>query len=140
MSAKQNKANARRLTEEVTNKGNMAILPELIDPNFIMHGNNNYSGVEGMKKFLSALRAAFPDYTEKIENIVAEGDLVAVFTTLNGTFKGEINGMKPTGKKMSVPSARLSRYVNGKETESWTFTDSLTWYKQLGIPNLPEKM
>ena len=51
---------------------------------------------------MTTFRAAFPDYNETIEHIVAEGDMVAVFYTIRGTFKGEYMGIAPTGKKLTV--------------------------------------
>jgi len=133
MSTSKNKANVRRLNEAV-NKGNLSILPELFAPNYVFRTTPEYKGPEGVKQFITAMRTAFPDYRETINNMVAEGDMVAVFYTLQGTFKGEYGGIAPTGKKFSIPSAILSRFEGGKQVEAWLYLDSLTWYRQLGIP------
>jgi predicted ester cyclase len=134
MSVEKNKANTRRLSEEVFSKGNLAIIPELIAPNYVFHTTPEYKGLEGVKQFITAMRTAFPDYRETINNMVAEGDMVAVFYTLQGTFKGEYGGIAPTGKKFSIPSAILSRFEGGKQVEAWSYLDYLTFYQQLGIP------
>jgi len=80
---------------------------------------------------------AFPDYYEKIENIVAEGEMTVVFYMLTGTFKGEMEGIAPTGKKMTIPYAVLSRFKDGKQVEAWPYYDSLAMYQQLGISMPP---
>jgi predicted ester cyclase len=127
--------------------GNMAGVPDLFAPNFVFHnGVNDIKGPEGMKQHFTLMRTAFPDYHETIEHIFAEGDLVAVFYTVQGTFKseimgmnfrGEAMGMKPTGKQFSMPYAILARFENGKQVESSPYSDMLSWYKQMGVP-LPQ--
>jgi len=82
---------------------------------------------------LPALTAAFPDYQEKTEHMVAEGDLVAVFYTMSGTFKNAYGEVAPTGKKFSIPSVVLARFENGKQVEAWPYMDSSSWYQQLGV-------
>ena len=41
--------------------------------------------------------AAFPDLSQEIVELVAEGDAVAVFLLTKGTHKGEFRGVRPTG-------------------------------------------
>ncbi len=133
MSTEKNKAAVRRLNELV-NKGDFSILPELIAPNYVFHTTPEVKGPEGLKQTFTTLRTAFPDYKEKTENMVAEGDMVAVFYTVSGTFKGKYGDISPTGKKFSIPAAILARFKDGKQVEAWPFMDSLAFYQQLGIP------
>ena len=134
MSVEQNKAIMRRMTEEVFVKGNLSIIPDLVAPNYVMHGQTDVKGPEGLKKMAETFRKAFPDYQETINYMVAEGDLVASFNTRQGTFMNDIGGMVATGKKSTGSVATLTRYENGKQVEVWTYSDSLSWYRQLGIP------
>jgi predicted ester cyclase len=53
---------------------------------------------------------------------------------MQGTFKGEYGGIAPTGKKFTIPNVILSRFKDGKQVEAWSYSDSLTYYRQLGIP------
>jgi predicted ester cyclase len=138
MSAEANKAVLHRITEEVFNKGNFAIIPELIAPEYVYHTSPEYKGPEGFKKYVAMERKAFPDLHLRLDNIVAEGDMVAFFYTYTGTFKGERMGIAPTGKKLSMRFAVLSRFADGKEAEAWPYIDSLTFYKQLGVA-IPQK-
>jgi len=138
MSAETNKAIARRITEEVFNKGNLSIIPELVAPNYVYHTTPEYKGPEGFKQYVAMERRAFPDLHMKIDHMVAEGDMVAIFYTYTGTFKGERMGIAPTGEKLTMRFAVLSRFAGGKEAEAWPYIDSLTFYRQLGIP-VPQK-
>ena len=133
MSTEQNKAAVRRLNEAV-NKGNFDIAPELFAADFIFHTTPEAKGPEGFKQTMTVMKTAFPDYHETIENMVAEGDMVAVFYTLKGTFTGKFGDTAPTGKKFSLPAVVLARFKNGKQVEAWPYMDSLSWYQQMGVP------
>jgi predicted ester cyclase len=132
-----NVAAVRRLHEAVT-KRDFSSLSELFTPDYTMTMNPNLKGPEGVKKMFTDLTAAFPDYSETIENIVAKGDLVAVFYTLRGTFKNAYAGTAPTGKKFEISNAVLARFKGGKQVHAAQYADSLAWYQQLGIP-IPTK-
>ena len=134
MSTEENKAMVRRMTEEVTNKGNLAVADEVMAPNYVSHTSDmDVKGPEGFKQYITALRAAFPDIHSTINGIFAEGDMVASHYTMQGTFKGEYLGMAPTGKQFTIKTAVLHRFEGGKEVEAWIYSDSLSFFKQVGI-------
>jgi predicted ester cyclase len=128
----KNKKAVYRLNEAV-NKGDFSVFPELFAPEYIYHTDPEIKGIEGFRALQTMMRSAFPDYHEKIEYIFAEGDMVAQFYLLTGTFKGALAGTNPTGKKLSFPVVVLSRFKNGKQAEAWNYSDSLTMTHQLGI-------
>jgi steroid delta-isomerase-like uncharacterized protein len=134
MSVKENIENVRRLNDEVFNKGNLALIDELMAPDYVFHITPEVKGPEGVKKYVADFRTAFPDLHITIEDMVAEGDMMAIRYTMRGTFKGEMMGIAPTGKKMELPNASFARFKDGKQVEVWPYLDSLTWYQQLGIP------
>jgi len=130
----ENKAVVRRIEEEIIEKGDWSVLPDHITPNFVLHEiNQDYRGQEGLKQLITHLRSVFPDYYQTIEYMVAEGDMVAIFYTIGGTFKGELLGIAPTGKGITFKEAVLARFENGKQAEVWVYYDALTFYKKLGI-------
>jgi predicted ester cyclase len=133
----ENKEAIYRLNEAV-NKGDFSFFPDLFAQNSIYHVNPEVIGFEGVQALHTMMRVAFPDYHEKIEYMFAEGDMVAQFYLLTGTFKGELTGLAPsviapTGKQLSWPVVVLSRFENGKQVEAWNYSDSLTMAQQLGI-------
>ena len=89
-------------------------------------------GSKGFKQSLSAQFKAFPNIQAKIEHIVAENDLVAVFLNFTGTYKGEFQGMPPTNKKINIRSADLYRIENEKIVEHWDVVDQLNLLQQTG--------
>jgi predicted ester cyclase len=131
---KNNKAAVRRFYEEVINKKNMAVIPELIAPNYVFHMTPEIKGPEGVKNYFTPVFTAFPDWHEKIDYMFAEGDMVATFTTFTGTFTGKWGDIAPTGKKVTSQSANLCRLEAGKQVEVWGIMNALTIYQQAGIP------
>jgi predicted ester cyclase len=79
---------------------------------------------------------AFPDVKVTVENQIAEGDLVASRVTYQGTHKGELQGVSPSGKKAKVTGMSLQRIVNSKIVEEWNEFDALGMMQQIGA--IPE--
>jgi predicted ester cyclase len=78
-------------------------------------------------------RAIFPDFHIVIDDIIGEGDKLAVHFTETGTMKGELMGIPPTGKKFNITVAYFYRFVDGKVAEVLAFGDTLSLYQQLGV-------
>lgn len=140
MSAEENKVKQRRVFEEVLNKGNLEILPELFAPNYSFNSplGMELKGPEGFKQLTTMFHTALPDFHCTINDMFAEGDKVATRFTITGTFKGEMMGIAPTGKKATIAGIVITRWEGGKEAEAWESLDTLGFYQQLGIP-IPER-
>jgi steroid delta-isomerase-like uncharacterized protein len=137
MSVEENKALVHRYLEEVYNKKNVAAIDELIAPNLIAHAYGPPADREGYKQVLSMLFTAFPDYHLTVEDMVAEGDKVAVRFTWSGTHKGEFTGLAPTGKQVTVTAMTIHRVEDGKVVETWGLVDRLGQMQQLGVVPSP---
>ena len=135
MSTEENKAKIRRIVEEVSNKGNMAVADEIIAKNYVFHGSGGqeFKGPEGFKQYMTMMRNAFPDLHITLEDIVAEGDKVMHRARMRGTFEGEIMGIAPTGKQVDMSVVTVSRFAGGKEAEAWQYADTLAMYQQMGV-------
>lgn len=134
MSVEENKAMVRRIIEEAINKGNLAVIDDIMAPGYVYHyPAMEIKGPEGFRQFVTMMRTAFPDIHVTIDEIIGEGNMVASRVTLRGTFKGELMGMAPTGKQLNFTEAVFVRFEGGKEVEATPYMDSLTFYQQLGI-------
>jgi predicted ester cyclase len=136
MTAEENKDKQRRVWQEVFNQGKLEIIPEFFAPNYEFHSplGIEATGPEGFKQLVITMRTALPDIHCTIEDIFAEGDKVACRVTVTGTFKGELMGIAPTGKKATMHAILITHWVDGKEVEAWESLDMLSYYQQLGIP------
>ena len=122
MSAEENKAIWRRWVEEF-NKGKAAALAAMDDifaTDFVAHGALGDFDLENYKQHTSEYYDAFPDGHMTIDDMVAEGDKVAVRWTMTGTHTGEYMGVPPTNKKVTMWIIQIDRVVGGKIVERWT--------------------
>jgi steroid delta-isomerase-like uncharacterized protein len=135
MSVEENKKVVRRNIEEVFNKGDQSLIDEIIAPNWAFYGpgGQEFKGREGFRQIFTMLRTAFPDLHMAIEDMVGEGEMVAARYTIQGTLKGPLMGMAPTGKQMKIQSALFIRFENGKEAEVREIYDQLNAFRQLGV-------
>jgi steroid delta-isomerase-like uncharacterized protein len=134
--AEKNKAAIHRHVEELFNKGDLSKVNEIIADNYICHltDGTDLKGIEGFNQIIAMTRNAFPDIHYTIEDMVAEGDCVAVRYSAQGTQSGNLMGIPPTGKRITWAEAVFYRLKDGKEVEVYVYEDSLVMLRQLGIP------
>ncbi len=87
---------------------------------------------------MDMFRGGMPDLKVLIEDMIAEDDKVAVRYTLEGTHDGDLFGVPPTGRQLSIKSITVERVSEGKVIEHWRVTDSLDMMQQLGAIPTPE--
>src|SRR5205823_5813759 len=139
MSSDQNKAIVRRLLEEPW-KGDLRVVDELIDRNYVGYDPSvpePLRGPDGFKENISTYRSAYSDARITVDEQIAEGDKVASRWTGRGTHDGDLMGVAPTGKQVTVSGLTLSRLANGKVVEEYTNWDTFGMMQQLGaVPGL----
>ena len=103
MSAEENKALIRRLVDEVYNDNDLDVLDKLVAQDIINHSAvpEHQHGIEGFRHVNEWVRAAFSDVHYEIEDMIAEGDMVACRITVSGTQDGEFRGNPPPERHKS---------------------------------------
>ncbi len=136
MSVVANEALVRRFVEEVLAGGDFGVLAELTACTCIDHAAaaGRPTGLAGIAPLMVAWRAAFPDLVITIEDLVGEGDTVAVRSTLRGTHRGAFLGVPPTGRHRTVMGMAFYRLAGGWIVERWATVDTLEVLRQLGAP------
>ena len=86
----------------------------------------------GHKQLLDTITKAFPDLHPDIKDMVAEGDKVAVRLNVTGTHKGEFQGKPPTGSKLSLDEMAFLTIIDGRITEGWVTSDTMSLMQQIG--------
>ena len=66
-----------------------------------------------------------------VEELFAEGETVVARWSCRGTHKGELNGIAPTGKQISITGISIARFAGGKMVEGWVNWDALGLMQQL---------
>ncbi len=116
----------------VFNTGDLAVLDELVAPDFTNHDAppGAPQGLEGRKRTVGMFRAAFGDLQSTIEDVLADGDRVVTRATLSGTNTGDFMGQPATGRRMSVTAVDIFRVVDGKVTDRWGVLDMASLTRQ----------
>ena len=128
----ENKQLARRAVDGFNEK-NLAVVDELFADDVIDHSpTGETKGHDGPKAGLETLYAAFPDLEISIDELIAEGDTVALRSTHRGTHEGPFMDIEPTGKRVEIPNMVFARFEDGKVVERWVQADMLGLMGQLG--------
>jgi steroid delta-isomerase-like uncharacterized protein len=128
-----NKAIARAFFEQVLSQGQLDHYADSHASDFVAHGDgHDYTLAEDMAAAKEE-RTALPDMRVKVNEVVAERDLVSVFWTASGTNTHEGMGFPATGKHITVNGMTLFRVQNGKIVEEWSVFDMLSAMRQAGL-------
>jgi predicted ester cyclase len=129
---------SRRLLEQSFNTGNFELIDELVAPEAVQHDPalparlRDLRGPDGIKRTVSMYRSAFPDLRMTVDEAIASGDKVALRWHSEGTHRGELAGLAPTGVHGSVTGISIDRWQDGKVVEVWAEWDNLGLARQLG--------
>ena len=134
----ENKALIERYWAEVWTAGGEATVPDLLAEDEIHHWGigDDTVGHEQFIERLNRFLAAFPDFAIRIDQLVAEGDMVVSRWTATGTHEGDWLGIPATGTRVEYTGTNLFRVACGTIAESWGHADHLGLLRQLGA--LPE--
>jgi predicted ester cyclase len=119
--SEENKELVRRFYRE-WNAHNLDVIDELF-------ADENVAA--GVRRGCGAYLAAFPDLHASIEELIAEGDKVVCRANMTGTHDGEIKGIAPTGRQVSVDSAEIYRVKDGSFVGYWCQADVAGLMRQL---------
>jgi len=122
-----NKALARRWYDEVWNAGSTASLAELLAPAAETHGfpqpGTALHGASAFGETMREFQRSFSEIQVHVDDVIAEGDTVAVRWTARMRHTGEGLGLAPTGRDVSLPGASFMVMKNGCITEGWESMD-----------------
>lgn len=116
-------------------QADLSDLEEFIAADFVSHSMppGIPSDVAGIRHWVALFQSAFPDMASQVDQIVAEGDKVAVRFSGTGTHQGEFFGIPPTGRSFKSTGINIFRIENGQIIEHWNNADDLGVLRQLGI-------
>jgi steroid delta-isomerase-like uncharacterized protein len=124
----------RKLLEEPW-KGNVGVIDQYVDENYVGYDPSvpePMRGKQAFKDFVQGYLSAFPDGAITVDEQIAEGDVVASRWTARGTHGGELMGIAPTNKQVTVAGLSYTKFRNGKMIESYANWDTLGMLQQIG--------
>lgn len=130
MSLEENKALMRRWTDGM-NRKDPCVVDETCGPDWA----SELGGFEPVKRYLADWFAGFPDGVWTIDDLIAEGELVATAYTFTGTNTGEFQGRASTGKTVTFRGVWIDQIKDGKFVGFATrgMQDRLAWMTELGM-------
>ena len=126
---------ARWVVEDVWNKGDFRLAGEMFAPGAMLHyaGRDFPLTPQSGMQIVTNWRAGFPDFHFKMEDMIVQGDKVAMRIPFTGTHNGKFWGLEPTGKKINVSETLIIRVAEGRIAEMWEDYDEYGMRMQLGL-------
>jgi steroid delta-isomerase-like uncharacterized protein len=132
MAAEENKKLVREHYQSFF-ENDAAAIKRQISPDFVDHEAppGMGRGPESVITWRAMVGRSFPDLRANLDDVVAEGDRVAVRATWHGTHQGEFMGIPPTGRSVAFSGMVFFRISGGQIAERWATLDRLELMKQL---------
>jgi predicted ester cyclase len=137
MSVERNRATCIRYFQEVINGGRFESFDAIFDSDFIGHfpsaPPDHPRGSAAFKEAILVESGAMKDLVITIDDVIAEGDKVAVRLTAAATPVADFAGLSATGRSIKIDEIILFRMCNGRIAEMWSIADRLSALRQLGL-------
>ena len=98
---------------------------------------DKYIAEDELKQHIAMYDVTLPGYWIEADDMVAEGDKVALWGTVHGVHKGPLMDIAPTNKQVSFSLFITYRIANGKIVEHWMLADMLSLLQQVGAMPAP---
>ena len=123
----------RRYYSELWNAWSPAALEELISPDIVFRGSigTTVTSIEEFKQYVNRIRAAFPDFHNRIDELISEGDKVVARLTYTGSHRGELFNFPGTGKKISYQGVGIFQFREGKIVSGFALGDTESLKRQI---------
>lgn len=101
-------------------------------PGYVYHGPMGDLDQAGFVAQHHAFVSALPDARMRLVDVFADGDRTVARWRAEGTHRGALMGVPPTGKAVVVTGIIVSRFANGRAVEEWEEINLLRLMQQLG--------
>jgi predicted ester cyclase len=120
VSAEENKTLIRKLVDEVYNEGNLDVVDKLVAPDVFNHAAvpEHQHGIDGFKHLIEWVREFSSDVHYEIDDIIAEGEKVAVRMTQSGTHTGTVRDIPPLAR-VSRPNTSIGSVLRVGRSRSY---------------------
>jgi predicted ester cyclase len=131
-----------RIPLEILNQGKTQLIDELFAPEYIDRTPQPDVAPtrDGFKRWVTALRIAFPDIHYTVEDVIDGGDKWVGRLRVTGTMKGAFAGMPATGKQATWNEIHILRVANERVLEHWGVLQELSMLIQLGAIPAPGRI
>jgi len=134
MPGEANEAVVRRFYEELWNEWRFDVAAEIVAADVRFRGSlgSDLIGCERLLRYMDRVRSAFPDWHNRIDEVIAADDRVVTRMTWTGTHRGPLGEIAPTGAHVEYCGAALFRLADGLIEEAWVVGDTQELWRALG--------
>lgn len=130
--AQQNKSIFRGFVQ-AWNGGETEAMWAFWAPDMVHHDRARECGPQEVYELMSGFMSAFGDLRFEIEDLVADGDMVAARMTARARHQADFMGLPATGREVAVSVMGLVRIADGRIVEHWNLMDEVHLMQQLGL-------
>lgn len=125
----------RRYYSALWNAWNVSLAEELLAPDFRFQGSVGAQtrGREAFVGYLRMIQGVFPDFHNRIDDLITEDTKVVARLTYTGTHRGRIFGIDGTGTKVSYAGVAIFTVGGDQLLSGWVLGDTYALMRQLGI-------
>jgi predicted ester cyclase len=87
--------------------------------------------IEGFKERVTLSRAPFPDQVFEVQELLSQGDAVAVTWLWAATHAGDVPGFPASGRRVTMSGATLYYFEGNRIAGHWQVADRLGLIRQL---------
>lgn len=131
----QNKAVIRRFYGELWNLWRLEVANEIMSSGVRFRGSlgSTHEGRDDFKRYVEEVRAAFPDWHNQVDEILAVDDRVVTRMTWSGTHHGALGDIEPTDAHVEYAGAAFFGLKDGLIEEVWVVGDTQELWRALGV-------
>jgi steroid delta-isomerase-like uncharacterized protein len=129
--ATHNKEIVRSLFEDGFNRDRTDLVERLVAAEYVDAAGER--GPAAFRQVMTRLRGAFPDLHYTVDDLLAEGDQVAVRWHWTGTHQGPFRGLPPTHRSLTNTGAAIFRVRGGQVVSAALETDRLGFLQSIGV-------
>lgn len=120
--------------EELWNQWRYDLISELLSSKLTFRGSLgvNVRGRDGFADYMRSVQTAFPDFHNRIDDIIVEWNRAAVRLTYTGTHTGSLFGVSGSGRRVEYPGVAIFTIADGLVMSAWVLGDTQLLWKQVG--------
>ena len=141
MTSEDNKALVQRAYLDGMNRNDMSVIREVFAPNYVNYfpaGQGELHGIDEFVAALSSFLGAFSDLVFTVDDVLGDGDKVALRWSAVGVHTGDYAGIPPgrivppTGRTISISATDIYQVANGQVIAEWNSLDGFDVLRQMG--------
>jgi steroid delta-isomerase-like uncharacterized protein len=120
--------------QELWDNWNIGVADDLLTDDYRLHAPGVPVPLDRAttKQVVAMYGTSFPDLKHTVDEVIAEGDTLAVRWTVRGTHRGEFQSIPASGKSIKLSGITMHHLVDARVRETWLVYDNMELLQQLG--------